>query len=362
MAYLRDIAQGLRSAAGVLNPDVQRQTFKEDSDMEQMQRQFAQQAERDRRVFEMQQSTPEAQMKREQLLNERNFRAEAVEAAGDVGKLASAAMKYGKPELAINIYNQQESRAARAQQAVQAHEARMAEIERRKEEGLARISDQRDRAAFEQQYKLERLALDRQRISFEREMRKETLEVRRLQLLTGAAEKGGGAGMSAESAGKVAMADQAIMDIRGTREIIFDKDGKLNKDIVAAMNVPGTAGLPFNENARGAYSRMYNAVEAKLRIETGAAATEREIKSILNRFLPSISDSDKVAKDKIDRLEEFMNTTIDQTKGVKKELLKSRTGATSAGGTPKISNDAEYAALPSGAEFIAPDGSKRRKP
>lgn len=147
-------------------------------------------------------------------------------------------------------------------------------------------------------------------------------------------QKGGEAGMSAESAGKVAMADQAILDIRGARSIIFDKDGSLNKETVAAINVPGTAGLPLHENARKAYSMLYNAMESKLRIETGAAATEREIRSILNRFLPKISDTTAVAKDKLDRLEAFMNTAIDQTKGVKKDMLKSRQSAPE--GSPSI--------------------------
>ena len=131
-------------------------------------------------------------------------------------------------------------------------------------------------------------------------------------------------GLSGEAAGKVAMADQAIMDLRGARSILFDKDGKMNRSVVAAMNIPLTAGMPGNADARSAYSRMQNAVSAKLRIETGAAATESEVRGILDRFLPKISDPESVAKERLDRLEEFMNITIDLTKGVRPGALRSR--------------------------------------
>jgi hypothetical protein len=129
-------------------------------------------------------------------------------------------------------------------------------------------------------------------------------------------------GVAGETAGKVAMADQGIMDIRGVRDILF-KDGKMDRKLVAAMNLPFSAGMPFSAEARDAYSKIYNAVEAKLRIETGAAATTREVQSIVNRFLPRVMDPDSVAAGRLDRLEEFMKTTLDQTKGVRKDKLRS---------------------------------------
>ena len=43
-------------------------------------------------------------------------------------------------------------------------------------------------------------------------------------------------------------------------------------------------------------------------------------------------------------------------------LGNTNTGGQSASGPKKIANDADYNALPSGAEFIAPDGSHRKKP
>lgn len=139
---------------------------------------------------------------------------------------------------------------------------------------------------------------------------------------TGAGEP---AGLSGEAAGKVAMADQAVSDIRGARDILFP-DGKMDRAAVAAMGVPFTAGLPGHKGARDAYSRLHNAVGAKLRIETGAAATESEVKGILDRFMPRVLDDEQTAKDRMDRLETFMNTTIDLTKGVRPAALRSRAG------------------------------------
>ena len=134
------------------------------------------------------------------------------------------------------------------------------------------------------------------------------------------------AGVAGETAGKVSMADQAIVDIRETRRLLFDKDGNLNRKIVAAMNVPFTAGMPGNTDARMAYSKLYNAVEAKLRIETGAAATTREVESIVRRFIPSMLDSKETAADKLNRLEIFMSSTLDQVKGIRRDKLRSGGG------------------------------------
>jgi hypothetical protein len=162
---LRNLAYGLRSAAGVLSPDVQKQTFSEDSAIERMQQQFAQTAELQRRNFEMQQSTPQAKMQLEQLENERNFRKAAVDAGGDIGKIAGAAMQYGKPEIAMNIFNQQETRKARAEQAKQALDAKMEELKMRMEDRQASREQQA-------QYQQAMLQLRQQSIGLQAEIAK----------------------------------------------------------------------------------------------------------------------------------------------------------------------------------------------
>jgi hypothetical protein len=187
------------------------------------------------------------------------------------------------------------------------------------------------REKHDHEYKMRNAKTDAERAAETARHNRETEAISRLA----ATQKESG-GLAGESAGKIAMADQAIIDLREARKLIFDDKGNLKSETILALNVPFTAGAPGHEDARKAYSKLYNAMEAKLRIETGAAATEREIKSILNRFLPSVGDipTPAVVTDRIDRLEAFFNTTIDQTKGVRPALLKSR--GTPPGTTKKV--------------------------
>jgi hypothetical protein len=119
--------------------------------------------------------------------------------------------------------------------------------------------------------------------------------------------------LSAEAAGRFAMANQAIGDIQGARDLMFDPDGSLNYQNLFAANVPGTAGL--GSAGRELRSRIENAVASKLRIETGAAATEGEIKNVAKRFMPTAMDTASSAADKLRRLEEFMQTTTSAMTG-----------------------------------------------
>jgi len=213
------------------------------------------------------------------------------------------------------------------------YEQKQEALDTKHEEFIKSNADANTKALADQQYKADTLKnkvaqdqvnnfLRQQGIDISGELadlKKKDLEFKQSQL-------GAGTGLSGESAGKIAMADQAVVDIRDVRTLLFDKKGELKRGLVAAMNTPLTAGMPGNAEARSAYSKMQNAVAAKLRIETGAAATESEVKGILDRFLPKLGDPTSVAKERLDRLEEFMNTTIDQTKGVRIEQLRSRQG------------------------------------
>lgn len=113
-------------------------------------------------------------------------------------------------------------------------------------------------------------------------------------------------GMTAESAGKLAMVGQAESDLRSVKEMLFP-NGKLDRKLVFDTNFPG-GGSPGTKG-REVFSKILNAVNAKLRIETGAQANPSEVKNILQRFLPTQRDPDDVALDKINRLEDFMVNT-----------------------------------------------------
>ena len=87
------------------------------------------------------------------------------------------------------------------------------------------------------------------------------------------------------------------------------KDGEYDKGIIAKMNVPFTAGV--GGEARTVYSMVHNAIAAKLRAETGATANRDEVENIARRFMPTLLDTDESARDKMTRLQEFMDTALD---------------------------------------------------
>jgi len=123
-------------------------------------------------------------------------------------------------------------------------------------------------------------------------------------------------GLTPENAGKVAMSKQSRDAINTVRGIIFRKDGSMDRAIVGAMGLPVVAGLPMNSRARIARSAVRNAIEAKLRLETGAAATESEIERTVQRFMPTIADTEESAKFKLDELDKFFASSLSMTKGI----------------------------------------------
>lgn len=112
--------------------------------------------------------------------------------------------------------------------------------------------------------------------------------------------------LSSESAGKLAMVTQAEKDLNEAEGLLFP-DGVFSPSMAFQTNFPG-GGVPATEG-RQVYSKVLNAVNAKLRVETGAQANPSEVKNILERFLPTMRDTDETAKDKFRRLKEFMSTT-----------------------------------------------------
>lgn len=122
----------------------------------------------------------------------------------------------------------------------------------------------------------------------------------------------GSNGLPPEQSGKLAMVRQAKLDVDRAEGVLFDKEGKLRKDVVLMSKAPG-GGL--GQDARLANTYIRNAVSAKYRMETGAAGNQAEVDDIMSRFMPSVLDNDKTAKDKINRLREFMDMSLETMKG-----------------------------------------------
>lgn len=107
-----------------------------------------------------------------------------------------------------------------------------------------------------------------------------------------------------EEAGKFAMIDNAVKSIDQVSEAITKADGSIDKAKVFAsyFNIPFTEG-------RNIRSLTEDAISAKLRAETGAAANKDEVEGIARRFDVSPFDTQEVQKDKLRRLRRFMDET-----------------------------------------------------
>ena len=126
-------------------------------------------------------------------------------------------------------------------------------------------------------------------------------------------------GFPAETAGKASMLEQAERDLMGIEELLFPGEGKkerFSRGLATMSNLPMSRlpilgrlipdQIPFHTSAKKIGSRMQNALEAKLRIETGAAATQDEFNRLMERFGISGADTYESAKDKFNRLLDFM--------------------------------------------------------
>jgi hypothetical protein len=161
-----------------------------------------------------------------------------------------------------------------------------------------------------------------------------------------------------------------VKNIDQVSKALTKPDGSLDRAKVAAaaLNIPFTEGRNIN-------SMMEDAISAKLRAETGAAANASEVESIKRRFDVSTLDRDDVVKDKLARLRRFLDETrvIRDPSGKIREVAgqgakgpdpnaKASVPAPKGGAIPKIATDEEFNKLPSGSVFVGPDGKQRRKP
>lgn len=133
-----------------------------------------------------------------------------------------------------------------------------------------------------------------------------------------------------EQAGRLAGIRTGFTTLRKTIDEIapidgYDQNGKPIRRL-APSSVPGLSlaalmvdlpgfdpGLPKSEGRRLAVA-LEDVLQTKLRIETGAAANEKEIESIMRRFMPSrATENEATTIDKLERLMEFYTTAIDLT-------------------------------------------------
>jgi len=191
---------------------------------------------------------------------------------------------------------------------------------------------------------------------------------------------GSGTATATEGA-KTALVVGAKKQIPQIRAMLFDENGDYQISPVLTMQagkLMGFDGMPWTEG-RNLNRLMKDVVEAKLRAESGAAVPEDEVVRISERFMPSAADTGVQVRDKMDKLESFMDLSLMSiydgnvpqwvSDSIESSGGTSPTGPSSAvneqGTVPRITSDAEYeddTIVPPGTYFIGPDGVKRLKP
>jgi hypothetical protein len=323
---LESLARGLRQAGGILSPDVQKQLSAEDMAADQERRQVAQVMLADR-------------LQRERA---------AVEGA------AAAKENAANRSLRERLASEQAGRDLLKFE--QGMDLRRDQFNFQREQSLRNAKTAEERLAIDKSHKEQLLRLNEQ-----------TLEMKKLAA-------------------------------KGTNQQVVGNEGKLRDDynqlsktfigvrdahqrVMASANDPSAAGdlaLIFN------YMKVLDPTSVVRESEFAQAASTgafgERIKAAVNRVVNGERLSDEIRKDFLDRSERLYTaaeqnqvdletrfTDISKRSGVNFEnvVIPYRTskpkGKPGQAGPVKVSSDAEYEKLPSGTEYIAPDGSTRKK-
>lgn len=114
-------------------------------------------------------------------------------------------------------------------------------------------------------------------------------------------------------AGRLAGIVGARDEVENLKNIIF-KGGDVAKGDIQLdffdFTSMGMGGLP-NTKGRIYETSFRDAIDSVVRARTGAGAPESEMKNLLSQFMPTVFDKDDGKRDKVRRLEAFLNNTLD---------------------------------------------------
>lgn len=110
--------------------------------------------------------------------------------------------------------------------------------------------------------------------------------------------------LTVEAAAKKTMIDEAIKNVADFKTMLIDPSGDIDRVLLGTMDTR----LPFSQG-REAYSLVYDAIEAKLRAESGAAVPEPEVVRMAKRLIPGSLDNDSTIKRKLQMLDGFLSGT-----------------------------------------------------
>lgn len=131
--------------------------------------------------------------------------------------------------------------------------------------------------------------------------------------------------IAAESAGKLAMSQAALSDLEYIEGTLFDEAGDLQESNLSFVPFSDGLGSVTRQTAQAAR----RAIEAALRMATGAAAPESEVDNYMSLYFPSALDSDEGARRKIQQLRAFIEGTINNIRPGAVEATNSPSGGQS---------------------------------
>lgn len=114
-------------------------------------------------------------------------------------------------------------------------------------------------------------------------------------------------------ASKTAMLQSAQQSAQDFETMVMP-GGEPDYELIATM----TANVPHT-NGRTARVLIKDAIEAKLRAESGAAVPESEVSRAAERFMPSVFDDKETIKTKMNLLNDFLNNAVDRIRPDQKE-------------------------------------------
>jgi hypothetical protein len=170
--------------------------------------------------------------------------------------------------------------------------------------------------------------------------------------------KAGAAGTASESERTAGFLLQRIRDSQRQLSQAVKENPGAAKPGIAQEAIRAGAGEAAANIATGAdrqrvESAQLDILDAALTLGTGAAYTREQLLGYRKSYFPQIGDDDAAIADKQERLQNLIRAA---------EVKAGRAATDTGGGPKRIKDNAEYDALPKGAEFIDPNGQKRRKP
>jgi hypothetical protein len=116
---------------------------------------------------------------------------------------------------------------------------------------------------------------------------------------------------SPEKAAKEQLVSQALSYMPDIKQMILGADFENKPSVDRSTVLNAETRMPFTKG-RQASTLILDAVEAKLRAESGAAVPETEVKRIAKRYIPQVADDDATIIMKLNNMEKFLQGTQDK--------------------------------------------------